>query len=186
MSAAEERKVEDWTDAELEQLPVLWTQAPQLSTAEIGRRMHRSKSSVVGKAHRLNLPARPSPINHGMGKAQKPRQLREGTTTLPPLPAPAADVAFAGAICQIEAAVVQAFALPHLPASPAMEMPPATTYKPLKARECCYPLWADNARPDGRFCRAPALEGKPYCETHRAVCWVKVPSRKAFTDRFAP
>ena len=29
---------------------------------EIGRRMGISKNAVVGKAHRLNLPARPSPI----------------------------------------------------------------------------------------------------------------------------
>ena len=33
-----------------------------LATAEIGRRMGVTKNTVVGKAHRLDLPARPSPM----------------------------------------------------------------------------------------------------------------------------
>lgn len=49
-----------WTEARIAQLGDLWKQG--LSTAEIGRRLGISKNAVVGKAHRLALPARPSPI----------------------------------------------------------------------------------------------------------------------------
>src|ERR1700721_115884 len=45
------------------------------STAEIGRRMGISKNAVVGKAHRLDLPARPSPIRTG-GSPRAPRAPR--------------------------------------------------------------------------------------------------------------
>ena len=41
----------------------LWSEGH--STAEIGRRMGVTKNAVVGKAHRLDLPARPSPIRSG-------------------------------------------------------------------------------------------------------------------------
>ena len=50
----------DWTTEAIERLKALWAEGH--STAEIGRRMGISKNAVVGKAHRLTLPARPSPI----------------------------------------------------------------------------------------------------------------------------
>jgi len=49
-----------WTPDLVAQLKVLWEQGE--STAEIGRRLGISKNAVVGKAHRLALQARPSPI----------------------------------------------------------------------------------------------------------------------------
>jgi len=49
-----------WTSDLTAQLAVLWTEG--LSTAEIGRRLGISKNAVVGKAHRLFLDPRPSPL----------------------------------------------------------------------------------------------------------------------------
>jgi GcrA cell cycle regulator len=49
-----------WTPELIEQLAALWHQG--LSTADIGRRINISKNAVVGKAHRLGLTARPSPL----------------------------------------------------------------------------------------------------------------------------
>ncbi len=61
-----------WTSELVEQLSALWKQG--LSTAEIGRKLGISKNAVVGKAHRLMLTPRPSPlksppIRHVAGKA---------------------------------------------------------------------------------------------------------------------
>ncbi|WP_419730413.1 GcrA family cell cycle regulator [Lichenicola sp.] len=50
----------DWTDESISRLRDLWQEGH--STAEIGRRMQITKNAVVGKAHRLTLPPRPSPI----------------------------------------------------------------------------------------------------------------------------
>jgi GcrA cell cycle regulator len=50
-----------WTDERVAQLGKLWAEG--LSTAEIGRRLGITKNAVVGKAHRLQLAPRPSPLN---------------------------------------------------------------------------------------------------------------------------
>ncbi len=49
-----------WTQERIDQLGLLWREG--LSTAEIGRRMGITKNAVVGKAHRLALDPRPSPL----------------------------------------------------------------------------------------------------------------------------
>lgn len=49
-----------WTPERIAELQQLWDKG--LSTAEIGRRLGISKNAVVGKAHRLSLAPRPSPI----------------------------------------------------------------------------------------------------------------------------
>ena len=49
-----------WTSKLIEDLVRLWNEGA--STAEIGRQLGISKNAVVGKAHRLSLAARPSPI----------------------------------------------------------------------------------------------------------------------------
>src|SRR4051794_41767471 len=50
----------EWSDDVIGQLRALWAEGH--STAEIGRRLGVTKNAIVGKAHRLDLPARPSPI----------------------------------------------------------------------------------------------------------------------------
>ncbi|MCA0451754.1 MAG: GcrA cell cycle regulator, partial [Proteobacteria bacterium] len=61
----------DWTPEQISELTRLWGEG--LTTAEIGKRLGISKNAVVGKAHRLNLPARPSPIRReGAGGAPRP------------------------------------------------------------------------------------------------------------------
>ena len=49
-----------WTDKMVEDLKIMWKQG--LTTGEIGKRLGVSKNSIVGKVHRLQLEARPSPI----------------------------------------------------------------------------------------------------------------------------
>ncbi|HQU05595.1 MAG TPA: GcrA family cell cycle regulator, partial [Acidocella sp.] len=56
----------EWSEEIIAKLRALWAEG--LSTAEIGRRLNISKNAVVGKAHRLNLPPRPSPIRRGTGE----------------------------------------------------------------------------------------------------------------------
>jgi len=50
----------EWSDEVISHLRALWAEGH--STAEIGRRLGVTKNAIVGKAHRLDLPARPSPI----------------------------------------------------------------------------------------------------------------------------
>ncbi|MDE2213223.1 MAG: hypothetical protein KGJ34_01675 [Patescibacteria group bacterium] len=58
-----------WTPELMQNLARLWDEGH--STAEIGRRLGFSKNAVVGKAHRLGLTPRPSPLK----PRRVPRQL---------------------------------------------------------------------------------------------------------------
>ena len=49
-----------WDKTTITLLTLYWREG--LTTAEIGRRVGCGKNAVVGKAHRLNLPERGSPI----------------------------------------------------------------------------------------------------------------------------
>ena len=76
----------DWTEETIIRLRGMWAEGH--STAEIGRRLGVTKNAVVGKAHRLDLPARPSPIRRDGPTSAQPRRLasrRVEGPTLPPL-----------------------------------------------------------------------------------------------------
>jgi len=151
----------DWTDEAIARLKSLWAEGH--STAEIGRRMGVSKNAVVGKAHRLNLPARPSPIRReGPARPRPPVVRRVTGPTLPPL---------------------AAAALPAIPAAPKLavvrqprEAPPATRFvaRPIP---CCWPIGEPGTK-NFRFCGAESLPGKPYCAEHAALAYVKVKDRR--------
>ncbi|MBQ7412981.1 MAG: global cell cycle regulator GcrA-like protein [Alphaproteobacteria bacterium] len=49
-----------WTNDKIKQLKKLWAKGK--STVEIAKELGISKNSVIGKVHRLELSARPSPI----------------------------------------------------------------------------------------------------------------------------
>ena len=61
-----------WTDDRIAKLKKLWTEG--LPTGEIGKRLGVSKNAVVGKAHRLSLKSRPSPIRRAVKKAEPKKE----------------------------------------------------------------------------------------------------------------
>ena len=152
-----------WTDADLAQLRALWVQEPRLSTPAIGRRMRRTKSGVVGKARRMNLPGRPSPINHGAGKTQRPKPLRESAATLPPMPV----------VTPLPPVVVRAVQPRPQVVAPPVSAEPAIVFKPRTGGACLFPLWPDHARPTHRYCGKPCAPDKHYCSEHQARCYTR-------------
>ncbi len=54
-----------WTDERIADLKRLWTAGH--STSHIGNVLGVTKNAVIGKAHRLKLPSRPSPIRRSSG-----------------------------------------------------------------------------------------------------------------------
>jgi len=60
----------EWTKKQIEQLIGLWNEGH--STSEIGRRLGTTKNAVVGKAHRMGLNKRQSPIRN---KAPEPPRI---------------------------------------------------------------------------------------------------------------
>ena len=82
----------EWSDRVICQLRALWAEGH--STAEIGRRLGVTKNAIVGKAHRLDLTARPSPIRRDPNAPASVRRVvvrRVEGPTLPPLPSAVAE-----------------------------------------------------------------------------------------------
>jgi GcrA cell cycle regulator len=117
----------DWTAEAIEALRGFWAEGH--STAEIGRRMGISKNAVVGKAHRLNLPPRPSPIRRD-GEGRLPSAPQPATLT-PPSAASAMAAALPDAVAPgpeapaLEAPALEATAPEPRLADPVMAEPPA-------------------------------------------------------------
>lgn len=76
-----------WTDKKIEMLKRLWGRgmtASQIAT-EIGEGITRN--AIIGKAHRLKLPSRPSPVKPETEAKVAPRQsLKPKTNVIPPSP----------------------------------------------------------------------------------------------------
>jgi len=145
----------EWTDEIIAKLRALWAEG--LSTAEIGRRLNISKNAVVGKAHRLNLAPRPSPIRRQEGGSPSPRAAtpkRAQGPTLPPL---------AGDITPPPAPSLRAL----------MPAPKGTA----RVTPCCWPI-GEPGKPSFHFCNDAATPGKPYCEAHASVAYVRVRDRR--------
>jgi GcrA cell cycle regulator len=156
----------DWTTEAIERLKALWAEGH--STAEIGRRMGISKNAVVGKAHRLTLPARPSPIRRDAAPrpAPVPRAPR-------PSPAPLQRL--------VSPPVLRQPAPPAPPPVPAAaplmrSFTPAARTRP-GARSCCWPLGEPGTQ-GFRFCGGDPMAGKPYCAEHAALAYVKPRDRR--------
>jgi GcrA cell cycle regulator len=180
----------EWSDEIIARLRALWDEGH--STAEIGRRLGVSKNAVVGKAHRLDLPARPSPIRRdGIGASPRVRAPRRAEgPTLPPLvstdggpmgqsPRPAHAGGARDGQGQASGGLARAYSAPApQPAPP----PPApriqVTPRPFaRTVACCWPIGEPGTK-SFRFCDGDALLGKPYCQEHAALAYVKVRDRR--------
>jgi GcrA cell cycle regulator len=193
----------EWSDEIIGQLRGLWAEGH--STAEIGRRLGVTKNAIVGKAHRLDLPARPSPIRRDPDAVPVRRSIvrRVEGPTLPPLPstvvpgreppAAGADAAPNPAAGPRDAAPPRAPALarPILaapvaprpmiaprPSAPPPPRPVVVAPRPYgRIVTCCWPLGEPGTR-EFRFCDVPSEPGRPYCEDHVKVAYVKVRDRR--------
>ena len=77
-----------WTDEKVEQLAKLWGDG--FSASAIGKAIGVSKNAVIGKAHRMHLTSRPSPIKRSptIRTVARPVPLPKPVVEAPPRPAP--------------------------------------------------------------------------------------------------
>ncbi len=144
----------EWTEETITQLRHLWSEG--LPTAEIGRRLGITKNAVIGKAHRLTLPSRPSPIPAPTSGEKVLREPRRATR------AKSFHVSGAASLTAPSAAAPRR----------RIEPPPFR-----RAHTCCWPL-GEPGKPGFRFCDDPALPTKPYCATHADLAYVKIREKR--------
>jgi GcrA cell cycle regulator len=164
----------EWTEETITRLRDYWDEGH--STAEIGRRLGVSKNAVVGKAHRLELPARPSPIRRDTDENAEPRRSasrRVAGPTLPPLSSTAAPPASAAA--PVAPPRPPAPRPTPVPAPPRMQVVQTRPYARIVT--CCWPIGEPGTR-SFRFCDDPSDPGKPYCGEHAKLAYVKVRDRR--------
>lgn len=165
----------EWNEAIITELRSLWAEGH--STAEIGRRLGISKNAVVGKAHRLDLSARPSPIR----RTERP----EGTVapaprmtgpTLAPLPSASITTAEPPTV----SAAPQPAAITPEPQSrpaPPRRLTAVAPNPATRASACCWPM-GEPGKPGFHFCDAAAIGGKPYCAEHAQLAYVRIRDRR--------
>ncbi len=168
----------DWTDETILRLRNLWDEGH--STAEIGRRLGVTKNAVVGKAHRLNLPARPSPIRRAAGGAVVARRSAVRRVSGPTLPA------LASASAPLRADLGRPEPTRALPVrdagreptrAPGLRAVPPALRPSGRVSACCWPI-GEPGTPSFRFCSDGAIHGKPYCSEHASLAYVRVRDRR--------
>ena len=166
----------EWAEETIVRLRTLWDEG--LSTAEIGRRLGVSKNAVVGKAHRLDLPARPSPIRRdGSGPAAPRRSAprRIAGPTLPPLSSTSSIAASSGGPSMLPRMMAPAPRPIPVPPPVRMAPPPPRPYGRIVT--CCWPIGEPGTR-SFRFCDESSEPGKPYCSDHAKLAYVRVRDRR--------
>ncbi len=175
-----------WDDETIRLLRDLWTQGH--STAEIGRRLGVSKNAIVGKAHRLDLDARPSPLRRDVVKPASDRVApypRMAGPTLPPLASAHAPTMLHTTvptnIQPLRPPVVlgprPVASAPAAAPAPRPAMPAAPTQTRRSAPSCCWPIGEPGTK-TFRFCDDSSVPGKPYCDEHAKLAYVRIRDRK--------
>lgn len=146
-----------WTDERIDQLKQLWEKG--LTASQIAEKLAGgiSRNAVIGKAHRLGLKARPSPVKSGEAAAVE-------TPTAEVRPAPVAAVAVPVAeVARPKPAPRAAVAVPTASSG-------KTTLLDLSDKICKWPI-GHPGDADFHFCGKPAQPTFPYCSEHCAVAY---------------
>lgn len=166
----------EWDDKTIARLRDLWAEGH--STAAIGRKMGVSKNAVVGKSHRLDLPARPSPIPHRIAREKPPEpDRRVKLQSLPPL-------------ASVDTPLMLAGSSPASPSSPTRTVRPVFVAPPPKpptpmpyrrVSQCSYVTNIGHWGVGITYCDEPTARG-PYCQHHGDLCLVRVRPRGEVAD----
>ena len=143
-----------WTADKVAQLRTLWSATPELSATDIAAQLGTVKNAVVGKAHRIGLPSRVSPLPADYVRPEARRRSAIQPRGVSPL-----------AVIPDRPPVSSQPAPAPAPTAPAA----AQRAEPRPAgRACRWPLWGDEP-PTHQYCGAPARDAAcPYCREHAA------------------
>ncbi len=199
-----------WTDERIDRLKSMWAEGATASQIadDLGG---VSRNAVIGKAHRLGLEARPSPVKPGEDKHKEAAKVAKASAAPAPEPelaakAPASQpqpqrppaqnakgeniqyrsVGPGGFIRQgpgdTQAPIPPAPPRRLVPAKPSAEVADKTGLLELNDRICKWPI-GHPGEPDFHFCGQASNPGFPYCVQHCGVAYqAQLPRR----DRRAP
>jgi GcrA cell cycle regulator len=165
----------DWNDDVVERLRQLWAEGH--STAEIGRRFGISKNAVVGKAHRLDLPGRPSPIAKETVLAR--RSLKHPAvprlTDVVPVNVTTSTPTRTHPPQSVRTSAPDTRTLLPKPTVGCITPPPKEPSRSVSRRPgetCCWPIGEPGKR-TFRFCGVSVASRTPYCPDHARRAYVR-------------
>tara|TARA_B100001248_G_C27102232_1_gene327526 strand:+ start:43 stop:513 length:471 start_codon:yes stop_codon:yes gene_type:complete len=143
-----------WDDNNVTKLRELWDQG--LPTAQIGKLLGFTKNAVVGKAHRIGLERRPSPIRR---TAVKPDRKKARSPVMPKLnfETKKEEGATVNKVATFQPSIKNLFVKSD--------------------KRCCEWPVGHPDEIDFHFCGKDRFEDKPYCLDHCAVAYV-VPEKE--------
>ncbi len=153
-----------WNESNVARLRELWDQG--LPTAQIGKLLGFTKNAVVGKAHRIGLERRPSPIRR---TAVKPDRKKARSPITPKLN-------FENSEESKEKTIIKG----HTKVEEGFQPTVKNLLKNNTARGCEWPEGHPDES-DFKFCGKERFEDKPYCLDHCAVAYV-IPEKEE-TDK---
>jgi GcrA cell cycle regulator len=157
----------EWTNDRVEELRRLWGQGQTASRiAELLGGITRN--AVIGKAHRLGLRGRPSPIRREDGQASLPSQPRRTSASAAAIAEELTHQVAQEAPRQESMAAAE----PPPPAAAQSPAPGASSGRPLRSgtKACSWPM-GDPKQPGFHFCGEEAVAGRPYCAAHCSMAY---------------
>ena len=139
-----------WNENNVARLKELWDQG--LPTAQIGKLLDFTKNAVVGKAHRIGLERRPSPIRR---TAAKPDRKKARSPVMPKLNFESQNVE------------KKSYNVPVTNFQPSIK----NIFNVNAKRGCEWPEGHPD-EPEFHFCNNERFEDKPYCLDHCATAYV--------------
>ena len=139
-----------WNEANVARLKELWDQG--LPTAQIGKLLGFTKNAVVGKAHRIGLERRPSPIRR---TAVKPDRKKARSPVMPKLNFENNNILETKYVSQ------------NISFQPSIK----NVFSSAPKRGCEWPVGHPD-EPEFHFCNEERFEEKPYCLNHCSIAYV--------------
>jgi GcrA cell cycle regulator len=151
----------EWTEQRIEMLRRLWGQgqtASQIAVALGGV----TRNAVIGKAHRLGLTGRPSPIKRDASGTATPKRRPVPRRALQPQPRPMMQSMQRAMPAQSQDGSGVVSNPPPAPREQSRSYP-ARAHGGVKS--CSWPM-GDPKQPGFHFCGEPSEPGRPYCSSH--------------------
>ena len=149
-----------WTEDRIAMLKAGWEGG--MTASQIAEQLGEgvTRNAVIGKAHRLGLEARPSPVKPG----------EEDAAEATPAAAPAASAVPATAPAPAAPAPAPVVARPAAKKPSRPGKVTRTTLLDLNEKICKWPI-GHPGEPDFHFCGKPSQPGFPYCTEHCLVAY---------------
>lgn len=162
-----------WTDERIALLTKLWTDGLTASQIALALGEATTRNAVIGKAHRLGLSGRPSPVRvprPARAAALRPSKPRPLHGAAPRLPVTARQPD-AQRPRQLEPQMRPVMPIPEI------QLGPSVTLLKVTDKMCKWPI-GHPGEVGFRFCGGASRDGSPYCEGHAQVAYQPPPAKR--------